>query len=148
MNMVNFASAVIEVMIHATEDRGKVLFAIKNIFPIEVEEFTADSIKGHFGNEIVRLKVNLNGKRATDIAYKMISMMSDEDRILMHDNFDLYTDEKNAIYVRISKQKIFECKVVLEQSDSLKIKLKMVRRFQGESELENYRQMLMKGYSK
>lgn len=148
MNMVNFASAVIEVMIHATEDRGKVLFAIKNIFPIEAEEFTADSIKGHFGNEIVRLKVNLNGKRATDIAYKMISMMSDEDRILMHDNFDLYTDEKNAIYVRISKQKIFECKVVLEQSDSLKIKLKMVRRFQGESELENYRQMLMKGYSK
>ncbi len=148
MNMVNFASAVIEVMIHATEDRGKVLFAIKNIFPIEAEEFTTDSIKGHFGNEIVRLKANLNSKRATDIAYKMISMMSEEDRTLMRDNFDLYTDGKNTIYVRISKQKIFECKVVLEQSDSLKIKLKMVRRFQGESELENYRQMLMKGYSK
>lgn len=148
MNMVNFASAVIEVMIHATEDRGKVLFAIKNIFPVEPEEFAADSIKGHFGNEIVRLKVNLNSKRATDIAYKMISMMSEEDRTLMHDNFDLYTDEKNTIYVRISKQKIFEHRIALEQSDSLKIKLKMVRRFQGESELENYRQMLIKGYIK
>jgi hypothetical protein len=148
MNMVNFASAEIEVMIHATEDSKRVLSAIKNIFPIEAEEFAADNIKGHFGNEIIRLKANLNSKRATDIAYKIISMMSKEDRILMHDNFDLYTDEKNTIYVRISKQKIFERKIALEQSDSLKIKLKTVRRFQGGSELENYRQMLMKGYSK
>jgi hypothetical protein len=145
MSMVNFASAEIEVMIHATEDSMKVLSAIKNLFAVEPEEFAADSVKGHFGNEILRFKANLSSKRATEIAYKIISMMSEEDRLSMYNNFDLYVDEKNSIYLRISKQKIFERKVVLDQIDSLKIKFKIVRRFQPRNEMQNYRKMLIEG---
>lgn len=141
MSIVNFASAEIEVMIHATEDSIGVLSAIKNIFPIEPEEFVAETIKGHFGNEIILFKVILSSKRATDIAYKIIMMMSDEDRLSMYNDFDFYTDDK-SVYLRISKQKLFEGKVVLEQADSLKIKLKIVRRFQFKNEIENYKKML------
>jgi RNA binding exosome subunit len=145
MSMVNFASADIEIMIHATEDSTKVLSAVNELFQIEPEEFVANGVKGHFGNDIVRFKANLSSKRATDIAYKIINMMNDEDRLSMHDNFDLFTDGKNSIYLRISKQKIFERKVVLEQADSLKIKLKIVRRFQPKNEIERYRKMLVRG---
>lgn len=143
MSKVNFASAEIEVMIHATEDSMKVLSAIKNLFSIEPEEFATDIVKGHFGNEIMRFKANLSSKRATEIAYKIIGMMSEEDRLSMYNNFDLYVDEKNSIYLRISKQKIFERKVVLDQTDSLKIKFKIVRRFQPRNEMQNYRKMLI-----
>ncbi len=142
MSIVNFASAEIEVMIHATEDSVGVLSTIKNIFPIEPEEFVAETIKGHFGNEIILFKVILSSKRATDIAYKIIMMMSDEDRLSMYNDFDFYTDDK-SVYLRISKQKLFEGKVVLEQADSLKIKLKIVRRFQFKNEIENYKKMLI-----
>ncbi len=145
MSVVNFASADIEVMIHATEDSAKVLSAINGLFQIEPEEFVANGVKGHFGNEIIRFKANLSSKKATDIAYKVIKMMSNEDRLSIHDNFDLFTDGKNSIYLRISKQKIFERKVVLEQADSLKIRLKIVRRFQPKNEIERYRKTLVNG---
>jgi RNA binding exosome subunit len=144
MSAVNFASAEMEVVIHATEDTAKVLKAIKSILPIEPEEFVADSIKGHFGNEIILLKAILSGKKASDIAHKIIGMMSDEDRLSMYNNFDLFTDEK-FIYLRISKQNIFEHKIVLEQTDSVKIKFKTIRGFQSKNGLEGYRRMLAKG---
>ncbi|MEM2760131.1 MAG: RNA-binding domain-containing protein [Nitrososphaerales archaeon] len=145
MTSVNFASAEIEVMIHATEDSKKVLSAIKQIFSIEPEEFVANVTRGHFGNEIVRMQANLSGERANDIAYKIATMLNDVDRVTIYDNFDLFVD-KSSIYLRISKQKIFEKKIMLDQVDSLKIKLKTVRGFQTKSELENYR-MLLKGRS-
>lgn len=144
MSIVNFASAEMEVVIHATEDTAKVLKAIKSILPIEPEEFVADSIKGHFGNEIILLKAILSGKKASDIAHKIIGMMSDEDRLSMYNNFDLFTDDK-FIYLRISKQNIFEHKIVLEQTDSVKIKFKTIRGFQSKNGLDGYRRMLVKG---
>jgi len=139
---VSFASAEIEIVLHATEDRGKVLSVIESVFAIKPEEFTTSNVKGHFGNEILLLKANLNSKQATGMAYKIASMMSDADRMHMHDNFELYTDDKSSLHIRISKQKLFEQKVMLSQSDSLKIKLKTVRRFQPKSEMENYRNFL------
>jgi RNA binding exosome subunit len=90
------------------------------------------------------LKAILSGKKASDIAHKIIGMMSDEDRLSMYNNFDLFTDEK-FIYLRISKQNIFEHKIVLEQTDSVKIKFKTIRGFQSKNGLEGYRRMLAKG---
>jgi len=139
----NFASAEIELVIHATEDRQKVLSVIEGIIGIKPEEFAVSNVKGHFGNEITLLKANINGKQATEIAYKIAAMMGDADRMHIHDNFDLYMDDKNSLYIRISKQKLFERKIVLSQEDSLKIKLKTVRRFQPKSEMENYRKLLV-----
>lgn len=139
----NFASAEIELVIHATEDMQKVLSIIEDAIGIKPEEFTASSVKGHFGNEIALLKANINGKQATELAYKIAGMMSDVDRMYIHDNFDLYLDDKNSLYIRISKQKLFERKIVLSQTDSLKIKFKTVRRFQPKSEMESYRKFLV-----
>jgi len=139
----NFASAEIELVIHATEDKRKVLSAVEAILSVKPEEFGVNGVKGHFGNEIMLLKANINGKQATEIAYKIAGMMSDADRMFMHDYFDLFVDEKNSLYIRVSKQKLFERKVVLSQTDSLKIKLKTVRRFQPEREMENYRKFLV-----
>ena len=139
----NFASAEIELVIHATEDKKKVLSAVEAILAVKPEEFGVNGVKGHFGNEIMLLKANINGKHATEIAYKIAGMMSEVDRTYVHDNFDLFVDDKNSLYIRISKQKLFERKIVLSQTDSLKIKLKTVRRFQPEREMENYRKFLV-----
>ena len=139
----NFASAEIELVIHATEDRQKVLSVIEGIVGIKPEEFAASNVKGHFGNEITLLKANINGKKATYIAYKIAGMMDYVDRTYMHDNFDLYVDDKNSLYVRISKQKLFERKIVLSQTDSLKIKFRADRGFQPKSEMESYRKFLV-----
>ncbi len=140
----NFASAEIELVLHATEDRHKILSVIERMLGIKSGEFAVSSIKGHFGNEITVLKAYISSRQATEIAYKISEKMSSADRMHMHDNFDLYLDEKNSLYVRISKQRLFEQKIVLAQEDSLKIKLKTVRRFQPKSEMENYKKLLVR----
>jgi len=139
----NFASAEIELVVHATEDRQKVLSVIEDVIGIKPQEFAASNIRGHFGNEIMLLRANINGKQATEIAYKIAGMMSDADRAYMHSNFDLFVDSKNSLYIRISKQKLFERKIMLAQADSLKIRFKAVRRFQPKSEMESYKKFLV-----
>lgn len=143
MRLVNFASARIDVMIHATENSVKVLSAIKNTLQIQPEEFTPHKIIGHFSNEIIQYTANLSTKFATDIAYTIITSMSDMDRLALHNNFDLYNDGKNSLYLRISKQKILEGKVILEQADSIKLKLKIVNKFHSKSGMEDCRKMLI-----
>ncbi len=139
----NFSSAEIELVIHATEDKQKVLSVIEGMLGIKPEEFATSNARGYFNNEITLLKANINSKQATEIAYKIVRMMNDADRMHLHDNFDLYVDNKNSLYIRISKQKLFERKIVLSQADSLKIKLKTVRGFQPKSEMEGYRKFLV-----
>lgn len=139
----NFSSAEIELVIHATEDKQKVLSVIEGTLGIKPEEFATSNARGHFNNEITLLKANINSKQATEIAYKIAQMMSDIDRTHLYDNFGLYVDDKNSLYIRISKQKLFERKIVLSQTDSLKIKLKTVRGFQPKSEMERYRKFLV-----
>ncbi|MFQ5969349.1 MAG: RNA-binding domain-containing protein [Nitrososphaerales archaeon] len=136
---VSFASAEIEIVMHATEDTRKLLSVIESVFDIKPEAFTTSTVKGHFGNEIMLLRANLNSQQATGMAYKIAGMMGDADRIRVHDNFELYTDDRSSLHIRIGKQNLFEQRVVLSQTDSLKIKLKTVRGFQPKSEIENYK---------
>ncbi len=116
---------------------------IEGMLGIKPEEFATSNARGYFNNEITLLKANINSKQATEIAYRIARLMSYADRTHIHDNFDLYVDEKNSLYIRISKQSLFENKIVLSQTDSLKIKLKTVRRFQPKSEMERYREFLV-----
>jgi hypothetical protein len=145
MSEANFASAEIELVIHATEDMNKVLSVTEEMLGINPQEFAASSLKGHFGNDIILLKANLNGKNATELAHRIARMINGEDRMQVHDNFDLYLDEKNSLHIRISKQKLFERKIVLSQTDALKMKFRTVRRFQRRSEMDVYRKFLVEG---
>lgn len=141
----SFASAEIEMVIHATEDMQKVLSTVESVTGIKPDEFAVSSARGHFGNEIVLLRANIGSKQATELAYEIARLMKADDRMHMRDNFDLYLDEKNSLYIRISKQKLFEGRVELSQADSLKIRFKTVRRFQREGEMDNYRKFLVQG---
>lgn len=142
MSEANFASAEVVLVVHATEDAQKVLSAVERVLGIKPTEFTASRIEGHFGNEIHMLKANINGTRATELAYAVARMMGGDDRTHMRDNFDLYIDDRDMLYIRISKQKLFDGKVVLSQGDPVKIRFKPVRKFRGEHEMETFRRFL------
>jgi RNA binding exosome subunit len=141
----SFAAAEVELVVHATEDTQKVLSAVEKALGIKPERFEASRIEGHFGNEIKLLKANINGREATELAYTVARMLSDSDRAHMRDYFDLYLDDRNMLYVRISKQRLFEGRVVLSQADSLRIRFKPVKRFRPEHEVEAYRRFLEQG---
>jgi RNA binding exosome subunit len=137
---VRFASADIELIVHATESMEKVLDAVNSNL-LDTSEFTATKLTGHFGNEIILLRYTLTAEKATHLAYKLLSSLSYEDIMHLYNNFTLYTD-KGLFYIRLSKQDMIKGKIILSQTDSIRIRFKIAGGMQKKI-LEDLRDMLI-----
>ncbi|HSB57067.1 MAG TPA: RNA-binding domain-containing protein [Nitrosopumilaceae archaeon] len=120
--MVNQIEITLEVILHATEDRKKILDSIFEMFEIKEEEFAEEKLLGHFGNSILLLKTKLTKKRAQEFVRKVISKISKVQINEFFDNIDMHL-EGSSLFLRISKQDIIRKTVNIQQNDSLKIKI-------------------------
>ena len=122
--MVNQVEVTVEVIIHSTEDRKKILGSIFDMFEIQKDEFSEEVLVGHFGNSILMLKTKLTKKRAKEFIHKITSKISKVQRNEFFDNIDMHF-EGSSLFLRISKQDIVRKTVNLQQNDSMKIKISM-----------------------
>jgi len=122
--MVNRLEITVEVIIHTTEDRKKILDSIFDMFEIKEDEFTEERLVGHFGNLILLLKTRLTKKRAQEFVHNIISKIS---KVQMNDfleNINMHFEE-SSLFLRISKQDIIRKTVNIQQNDAMKIKISM-----------------------
>jgi hypothetical protein len=118
------ATAEISFLIHATEDRDRVINLISSILLVNRHEFEAENLLGHWGNEIAIIKCRLNGKFANDVASIILNSLDTFDRKKMLYSLDDYVDDKGTLHIRLDKQWICESKIQLSDIDSIKIKFK------------------------
>jgi hypothetical protein len=118
------ATAEISFLIHATEDRDRVINLISSILLVNRHEFEAENLLGHWGNEIAIIKCRLNGKFANDVASIILNSLDAFDRKKMLYSLDDYVDDKGTLHIRLDKQRICESKIQLSDIDSIKIKFK------------------------
>ena len=50
---LHFSSAEVNLVVHATEDSGKVLAAVEKALALPAAGFSSEPFEGHFGNKIV-----------------------------------------------------------------------------------------------
>ncbi|MGQ0638392.1 MAG: RNA-binding domain-containing protein [Nitrososphaerota archaeon] len=120
--MVNQLEIVFEVIIHATEDKEKILDSIEELFEITEQEFVEEKLAGHFGNPILLLKARLSKKRAEYFVKRLISRISK----LQFNEFLQEIDthfEDSSLFLRVSKQEMIRKLVSLQQNDAVKIKI-------------------------
>lgn len=122
--MVNQIEVTVEVIIHATEDRKKILDSIFELFEIKKDEFNEERLVGHFENPILLLKTKLTKKRAQEFIHRVISKISKVQMNEFFDNIDMHF-EGSALFLRISKQDIVRKTVNLQQNNAIKIKISM-----------------------
>ena len=122
--MVNQIEITVEVIIHTTEDRKKILDSIFEMFEIKEDEFIEERLVGHFGNSILLLKTKLTKKRAQELVHKVISKISKVQMNEFFDNIDMHF-EGSSLFLRISKQDVVRKTVNIQQNDSIKIKISM-----------------------
>ena len=122
--MVNQIEITVEVIIHTTEDRKKILDSIFEMFEIKEDEFIEERLAGHFGNSILLLKTKLTKKRAQELVHKVISKISKVQMNEFFDNIDMHF-EGSSLFLRISKQDVVRKTVNIQQNDSIKIKISM-----------------------
>jgi len=120
--MVNQIGITFEVIIHATEDKRKILDSIDDLFEIKEQEFIEEKLSGHFGNPILLLKVRINKKRAEDFLKKLISKISKLQMNEFLQEIDMHFED-SSLFLRVGKQDIIRKSVSFQQNDAIKIKI-------------------------
>jgi len=138
--MVNHLEITVEVIIHTTEDRKKILDSIFTMFEIKEDEFTEERLVGHFGNPILLLKTKLTKKIAAEFIQKVISKISKVQMNDFFDNIDMHF-EGSSLFLRISKQDMLRKTINIQQNEALKIKIS-IPVYKKSDLAKNYRDLL------
>tara|TARA_B100001013_G_C24441335_1_gene375800 strand:- start:229 stop:654 length:426 start_codon:yes stop_codon:yes gene_type:complete len=119
-----FSHAVINFLLHSTENHDLVVSTISNTFGIPEEHFKTQKIMGHFGNPIASLTIDLNSAEIYDMFSNISKLLTLGDKKSIVETFKTQINDKNFLYIRFGKQELFENKLTVCYSDSLRIKLK------------------------
>lgn len=141
-NRPKFSSAELNVVLHATEDREKVLMSIENNLAVPAGSFSDESSEGHFGNKIVLLKAVMTSEEAGVLALRVLSALNSPDRLKLTYSIGQFSDEKGNLYLRLDKQRMCQGRVSLAESDAVRIKFRPVRRYRPSDNVETYRGLL------
>jgi RNA binding exosome subunit len=140
---IRFSTAEISIIVHATENQDKILQSINDVLYISPDRFSTTSSEGHWGNKILLLSVVIGSTEANSLIARILSGLNKIDRHSLSDFFDNYIDEKGNLYIRLDKQRICQGRTSLSDNDSVRIRLRPVRRYKPTKILENYRRLLI-----
>src|SRR5687768_3468966 len=139
---LRFSSAEVNLLLHGTEDGGKVLKSIQDTLLIPSERFSNTPSEGHYKNKILMLKAILSSQEAGDLALRIMSLLNSSDRERLSSSLGEYSDEKGNLYLRLDKQRVCQGKVSLAETDAIRIRFKPVKRYKPSGNLESYRGLL------
>jgi len=113
--------------VHATEDSGKVMKAVCNIFPNDQTKeisFNKSNLEGHYGNPITFFETRIKDKEIVralveNLSANLSSLDKEElGRELYH------CVGRGSLYIRLDKQAAFQGKIKLVTSDPIRIRIR------------------------
>lgn len=135
---IKFSAAEINLVLHATEDEGKVLKAIEDMLLVPSKRFSSSPSEGHYKNKILLQKAVLSSHEAGSLAARVISLLNSADREHLSRSIHEYSDEKGNLYIRLDKQRMCQARVSLSETDAIKIRFKPVKRYKPSSAFQGY----------
>ena len=124
--VLEFLSSFIEIVVHATEDKMRIISSILSILEIPLQEkFNEIQYEGHWGNKILRLTTEINNKEAQTLIEKILKSLSFTEKEYLITALDKHIDEKGNFYLRLDKQKLCKNKISMSETEGIKIKFKI-----------------------
>lgn len=128
-----FSSLDISVLVHATEDKNKILECILNYLQQSIDSVIIDSIKteGHWKNPITRikLKITIDVDKTFEYIYDRLKINYGDEAL--KDYLKSNHDEKGSIYFRLDKQKICLGTIFLSDTDSIRMIFRKKGKFES-----------------
>ena len=112
----------INLILHATENKNKVLEKLESIFGIEQKKFQIEEIPGHFNNPILLISSKLKKKSAHDFVRVFFSKIKKTDYHEIFDNVEDYVIS-SGLNLRVSKQKLISEILTISKEDAIKINI-------------------------
>ena len=103
-------AAEISFLVHATEDKERVLKFVSSALSVDVDDFESENLLGHWGNQIDMIRGKLERKQASDVAFTIITSLDTYDRKKMLYSLEDYVDDRGILHLRLDKQKICDGK--------------------------------------
>lgn len=135
---LKFSAAEINIVLHATEDEGRVLKAIEDVLLVPSERFSSSPSEGHYKNRILLQRAILSSHEAGSLAKRVISLLNSADREHLSRLVHEYSDEKGNLYIRLDKQRMCQGRVSLSETDAIKIRFKPVKRYKPSGAIQGY----------
>lgn len=135
---IKFSAAEINLVLHATEDEGRVLKAIEDVLLISSKHFSSSASEGHYKNKILLHKAVLSSHEAGSLAKRLISLLNSADREHLSRLVHEYSDEKGNLYIRLDKQRMCQGRVSLSETDAIRIRFKPVKRYKPSGPIQGY----------
>jgi RNA binding exosome subunit len=116
----------VRVFAHATEDSEKVLVAVRNLLPLELNEsivFQKTQLTGHHGNPIILFETKLDNKQALlSVLQKIGSGLTSLDKEQLDSDMKTHLEKRN-LFLRFDKQSAFQGEVRFSQNDPIHFKI-------------------------
>jgi RNA binding exosome subunit len=141
---LELGGVTISVVIHATEDKDKVISKIVKVLSLNSARFQEFNTRGHWGNQIVLLNLSMGQTLAGKILKTIYTSLGDNKKTAFLSSLEQSMDEKYNLYVRIDKQSICREEISLSDQDSIKIKFRPSK-FRQSNKSETYRELLSSG---
>ena len=112
--------------VHATEDAEKVLRAVYNTLPAELEQivtFKKASLAGHHGNPITVLEARIKDKMFVQRAFEKLALgLRPLDKELLSSRIEQHVEDGN-LYLRLDKQSAYSNELVLCRTDPIHFRI-------------------------
>ena len=116
------AEVKIDVILHATENVDKIFESFLYNLNLERKNFEVQNLTGHFDNPITLLSINLKKKNAEKFISKFCDGINKTDFDEIYENIEENVSN-SGLKLKISKQKMIEGKIILENKDAVKINI-------------------------
>ncbi|MHA1408965.1 MAG: RNA-binding domain-containing protein [Candidatus Odinarchaeia archaeon] len=148
--MIKFKEIEFEVFSHATEDKQKVISAVKNLIPPDFHsglEICENMLIGHYHNPIIKINILLSNDHAVlETLYYIFSSMSKNEKDNILKRLSSFIDDSGTLYIRLNKQDAYNHKISLktEPGSIIRISVHILKKgpLTREEILEKYKEIL------
>ncbi|MGD2200681.1 MAG: RNA-binding domain-containing protein [Candidatus Bathyarchaeota archaeon] len=114
------------VFTHATEDEDKVERALRNVIPEGTPNvrFKSQTFSGYFKDSITLITATIKRREAAEVLNSTITNLNTLDRERLLDELNERVDDSSNLYIRLDKQKAYQRRLVMEETDPIRIKFR------------------------
>ncbi len=125
MEFASVRSVTISTLSYATEDREKVLKAMRELYSGTLsKEFPGGKAKGHYGNEIVTLRTTItSGREADKFFIELWRRLGESEREQILSRLGDHIDQFGTLFLRIDKEECFRGRVRIGTMDTIRVEV-------------------------
>ena len=123
MEFASVRLVTITTLSHATEDQGKALKAMRELYSGTVsKEFPPVKARGHYGNEIVTLRTTITSRREADILFiELWRRLAESEREQILSRLGDHIDRSGTLFLRIDREECFQGRIRIGTMDTIRV---------------------------